>query len=179
VASYRDVTANSDDDFDRFASRELPALLRYAFMLTGDRELARDLVQDVMLKAHAQWHRVAAADQPRLYVRTMITRAFLSWRRRWAVRNVLVSVAGQVEPAPVVDHSTAIADRDDMWQLLSRLPRQQRAVLVLRYYERLTDPEIAAVLNCSAGTVRGYASRALATLRLELAAELSSPKETR
>lgn len=170
---------NPDDSFDRFAARELPALLRYAVMLTGDRELARDLVQDAMLKAHAQWQRIQSADHPRLYVRTMITRAFLSWRRRWAVRQIQLASTGEVEPPPTADHAASIVDRDDVWQRLAALPRQQRAVLVLRYYERLTDPEIADILNCSAGTVRGYASRALATLRLELAAELSSSEENR
>lgn len=171
--------ADPEDGFERFAAQELPALLRYAFMLTGDRELAHDIVQDVMLKAHTHWRRVVAADQPRLYVRTMITRALLSWRRRWAVRHIHLGATGEVEPGPVGDHSAAIVDRDDVWRRLAGLPRQQRAVLVLRYYEQLTDTEIADVLNCSPGTVRGYASRALATLRVELAAELSPSKETR
>jgi RNA polymerase sigma-70 factor (sigma-E family) len=157
------------EDFDAFAARELPWLLRYAVMLTGDRELARDLVQDVMLKAHSRWERVSAADRPRLYVRTMITHAFLSWRRRWSVRNVLLGSIELTDGPPVADHSAAIVERSELWQLLATLPRQQRAVLVLRYYEGLTDAEIAAVLNCSEGTVRGYHSRALATLRGRLA----------
>jgi RNA polymerase sigma-70 factor (sigma-E family) len=154
------------DGFEDFAMAELGGLLRYAVMLTGDRELARDLVQDVMLKAYTQWDRVGAADQPRLYVRTMVTRAFLSWRRRWSVRHVLLNFAGAPEGEPIADHAAAVVDRDDVWRRLSTLPRQQRSVLVLRYYERLSDEEIAAVLGCSPGTVRGYASRALATLRL-------------
>jgi RNA polymerase sigma-70 factor (sigma-E family) len=154
-------------EFEQFAARELDGLLRYAVMLTGDRELARDLVQDVMLKAHGHWRRVAAADHPRLYVRTMITRAFLSWRRSWATRNVLLRFDDAPDPSEP-DHSGTIVDRDDVWRRLIGLPRQQRAVLVLRYYERLTDAEIARVLGCSAGTVRGYASRALTALRLDL-----------
>ena len=160
-----------DEEFELFAARELPGLLRYAVMLTGDRELARDLVQDVMLKAHAQWRQVSGADHPRLYVRTMITRAHISWRRRWSVRNVLIAFDSDHEPAPSPDHAVNLTDRADVWQRLASLPRQQRAVLVLRYYEQLTDTEIATVLGCSAGTVRGYASRALATLRLHLSAE--------
>lgn len=72
-----------------------------------------------------------------------------------------------------------MVDRDDVWRRLARLPRQQRAVLVLRYYERLTDVEIATTLGCSPGTVRGYASRALATLRLDLTAELDLEGEPR
>jgi RNA polymerase sigma-70 factor (sigma-E family) len=167
-----------DEGYERFAERELDALLRYAVMLTGDRELARDLVQDVMIKAYGQWRRVAAADHPRLYVRTMITRAYLSWRRRWSVRHVFVSFDDHLDGNPIADHAAAIVDRDDVWRRLSGLPKQQRAVLVLRYYEHLTDDEIAVVLGCSAGTVRGYASRALAALRVEFTAELTRPGES-
>jgi RNA polymerase sigma factor (sigma-70 family) len=89
----------------------------------------------------------------------MVTRAFLSWRRRWAVRNVVLdrTSTSTSEGEPVADHASALAERDDIWQRLSRLPRQQRAVLVLRFYQRLTDDEIAAVLGCSPGTVRGDA----------------------
>ncbi len=159
-------------EFDEFARRELPRLLRYAVMLTGDRELAQDLVQDVMVKAHAQWRRVSSADHPDRYVHTMLTRAFLSWRRRWAVRRIGLAVDGDVPGEPARDHAAGIVDRDDVWRRLATLPRQQRAVLVLRYYERLTDAEIGDTLGCSPGTVRGYASRALATLRLDLATEL-------
>jgi RNA polymerase sigma-70 factor (sigma-E family) len=157
----------SNSEFEDFARRELPRLLRYAVMLTGDSHLAQDLVQDVMVKVHAKWRSVAAAEHPHLYVKTMITRAFISWRRRWAVRNVLP--AEELVGEPVGDHATSIAEHDDVWQRLATLPRQQRAVLVLRFYERLTDPEIADVLGCSPGTVRGYASRAIAALRLDMA----------
>jgi RNA polymerase sigma-70 factor (sigma-E family) len=159
-------------EFDEFARGQLPRLLRYAVVLTGDRELAQDLVQDVMVKTHAQWRRVSAADHPDRYVHTMVTRQFLSWHRRWAVRRIMLTDDGSAEGEPVRDHAGGIVDRDDLWRRLSALPRQQRAVLVLRYYERLTDAEIATALGCSAGTVRGYASRALATLRLDVATEL-------
>ena len=158
----------SQSDFEQFARTELPGLLRYAVMLTGDSHLAQDLVQDVMVKVHTKWRSVAAADHPKLYVKTMITRAFISWRRRWAVRNVLLTADSEIDGEPIGDHAAVIADRFEVWQRLATLPRQQRAVLVLRYYERLTDPEIATMLGCSPGTVRGYASRALATLRLGL-----------
>jgi RNA polymerase sigma factor (sigma-70 family) len=88
------------------------------------------------------------------------------------VRHVVLTCDDRKLAAePAGDHATAIVDRDDIWCRLAELPRQQRAVLVLRYYERLTDDEIATMLGCSPGTVRGYASRALARLRLDLAAE--------
>lgn len=171
--------AVSQPEFDEFAARELPALLRYAVMLTGDPELAQDLVQDVMVKVLRHWRRVAAADHRRRYVRTMLTREFLSWRRRWSVRHIVPAPAEQLDRVPTGDHAASIADRDDVWRRLAGLRPQHRAVLVLRYYERLTDPEIATTLGCSAGTVRAYASRALALLRLDLAAELNLPRSTR
>jgi RNA polymerase sigma-70 factor (sigma-E family) len=167
----------SQATFEEFALQELTGLLRYAVMLTGDPDLAQDLVQDVMVKVHSHWRRVQAADHPRLYVKTMLTRAFISWRRRWAVRNVVL-IHDDVDGEPERDHALSIVDRADVWQRLATLPRQQRAVLVLRYYEQLTDPEIATMLGCTAGTVRGYASRALTRLRLNITAELSTPKGT-
>lgn len=164
-------------DFEQFAERELPGLLRYATMLTGDTELARDLVQDVMLKAHKQWDRVRAADHPSLYIKTMLVRTHISWRRRWAVRNVLIGYDGAVAGPAVPDLAEPIVDRLTLWTRMADLPHQQRAVLVLRYYEHLTDLEIAQVLNCSPGTVRGYASRALATLRLRRVDDLEPSEE--
>lgn len=165
-------------DFERFAEAELPGLLRYATMLTGDPELARDLVQEVMLKAHSHWDRVAAADHPSFYVKTMLTRAHISWRRRWSVRNVVVGFHDAIAEGPVVDHADVVVDRAVLWQRLAGLPRQQRAVLVLRYYEQLTDGEIAGVLGCTAGTVRGYASRALSSLRLDDAHDLEASEKS-
>ncbi|PZS34393.1 MAG: SigE family RNA polymerase sigma factor [Pseudonocardiales bacterium] len=153
--------------FDAFAARELDRLLRYATALTGDRELARDLVQDVMVKVIQCWPLVEAAENQHAYVRKMLTRAYLSWRRRWAVRNIMLPFGDLPDSEPAGDHADGVVDRDAVSQRLVALPRQQRSVLVLRYYESLTDAEIAAVLGCSAVTVRGYAARALASLRLD------------
>jgi RNA polymerase sigma-70 factor (sigma-E family) len=163
----------SQSEFDDFMAREHAGLLRYAVMLTGDSELAQDLVQDVLVKVHSRWRRIGAVEFPARYVKTMVTRAFLSWRRRWAVRNIVLLPTEQLAGEPAGDHARSIVDRADVWQRLAGLPRQQRAVLVLRYYERLTDPEIAQVLGCSAVTVRGYAFRALTALRLEATTEPS------
>lgn len=151
--------------FEDYVSARLPALLRYAAVLTGDRDLAEDLVQDVLVRAHSRWRRIAATEEPDRYVHRMIINAHLSWRRRWSTRRVLLvdapATAGAGgDPADRPDH-------DELWQRLARLPRQQRAVLVLRYYEELSVAETAAVLGCSAGAVRAYASRALATLRVD------------
>jgi RNA polymerase sigma-70 factor (sigma-E family) len=152
--------------FQEFAATRLPALLRFAVVLTGDRDLAEDVLQEVLLRVHQRWNRIGALDSPEHYVRRMITNEYLSWRRRWA--RVVPHAQPPVPPDPTPDHATVHAEREALRTELDKLPRRQRAVLVLRYYAGLSDTQIAEVLGCSAGTVRAYASRALAALRIEL-----------
>jgi RNA polymerase sigma-70 factor (sigma-E family) len=151
--------------FEEFADTRLVAVLRFAGVLTGDRALAEDVVQEVLIRAHARWRKIGRLDHPESYIRKMIVNEFISAKRRsW--RYVLAGADVSTEPA--ADHASRHADRDAILAELGKLPRRQRAVLVLRYYEGLSDQEIATVLGCAPGTVRGYASRALATLRVEL-----------
>lgn len=159
--------------FEEFAAARLPALLRYAVMLTGDPHLAQDVVQETMVRAQLKWRRVARADRPELYVKRMVTNQYLGWRRgAWFRRTVLRDEVGDGQAAaPGPDPAEASAERDEMWARLSRLPRRQRAAVVLRFYEGLTDTEIADVLGVAAGTVRAHISRALATLRDGLLAD--------
>ncbi|GIG59794.1 RNA polymerase subunit sigma-24 [Longispora fulva] len=161
--------------FEEFAAARLSVLLRFATVLAGERALAEDVVQEVLVRAHARWRRIGTLEQPEMYVRRMITNEYLSWRRRWARIIPVGSVGLPVSDAP--DHATTHADQDALRTELAGLPKRQRAVLVLRYYEGLSDTEIAGVLDCSPGTVRGYASRALATLRV--ASYSDALKETR
>jgi RNA polymerase sigma-70 factor (sigma-E family) len=156
-------------DFDQFVVARLPALIRYCAMLANDRELAQDVVQDVLVRAHARWRRIGAMDRPELYLKRMITTEYLSWHRRRARRAaVLNRWAPALVPDPVSDHAEGMAVRSALNQQLAALPPKQRAVLILDFYEGLTDAEIAGLLGCSAGTVRVYRSRALAALRAEL-----------
>ncbi|MEU7865734.1 SigE family RNA polymerase sigma factor [Dactylosporangium sp. NPDC049140] len=159
--------------FEEFVEARLQALLRYAVMLTGDPHTAQDLVQDTMIRAQLKWRRIAAADLPERYVKRMITNAYVdlhrgSWLRRVALRGVEID-NGLLEP----DHADTHAERDQVWVLLGGLPRQQRAALVLRYYEGLTDGEIADVMGSPVGTVRSWISRALASLRASTAPTLA------
>jgi RNA polymerase sigma-70 factor (sigma-E family) len=152
---------------DELVRRHLPGLIRYATVLVGDQHTAADLVQEVLLRAHQRWRRIALTDRPDLYLRRMVTNEHLSWRRRWHVRMVrptaddaLVGHAGTGG-----DHAEHLAQEDAMWHRLEQLPPRQRTVLVLRYYEGLADAEIATVLGTSPATVRSHAARALTTLR--------------
>lgn len=163
--------------FDEFAHGKLPSLIRYAAMLTHDRELAEDVVQDVLVRAHGRWDRIAVLDRPDLYVKRMVTNEYFTWRRRRRLTTValqpeLVDAALRSQPP---SHEESSSDRDALWAELNRLPRQQRVVLVLRFYEGLSDVEIATVLGCRPPTVRGYASRALAALRIDMAAWRPAP----
>lgn len=152
-----------DGSFEEYVVSRGDALLRFAYVLTGDRYLAEDLVQEVLARVHRSWHRMAQVAQPDAYLRTAIVRQFLSWRRRRA--------SGELPTDPIpervstTDTTVRHAARDEMWRLLATLPRKQRAVLVLRFYEDLPDTEIADVLGCRQTTVRVHASRGLAQLR--------------
>lgn len=135
-----------------------PALVRFAHALSGDRQLAEDLVQEVLVKAHPRWSRIT---EPEAYLRRALSRELISWRRRRSASEQPAEIpepAGESEDAAVVEH-------DAVWRLLAGLPFRQRAVLVLRYWEALPDREIAELLRCSEGTVRSSAARAFAALR--------------
>lgn len=156
-------TAEEQVSFEAFVADRAPALLRLAFVLAQDRYEADDLVQTALLKVLGRWRRVAATGQPEAYVRRVLVNAFVDGRRR---RRERPGTDGDLpEPVPAPDHAQVVADRAALAQALATLPRRQCAVLVLRYFEGQTDDEIAVTLGCTSGTVRGYASRALARLR--------------
>ncbi|HEX4816462.1 MAG TPA: SigE family RNA polymerase sigma factor [Nonomuraea sp.] len=154
-----------DDEpgFDGFVAEQTDALLRYGYVLTGNPHDAADLVQEALVRLCGAWSRVRRKDSPYSYVRTTMARLHISvWRRRR--REHLTR-----EPPDRVHHETFPPDEEHgLWEELAALPRRQRAVLVLRYYEQLSDAEIAKVLGISPGTVRSQAFRGLAKLRSSL-----------
>jgi RNA polymerase sigma-70 factor (sigma-E family) len=150
--------------FEAFARARVPVLLRTAVALSGDLGLAEDLVQDVLLKAHQRWDRISRLDAPESYLRRMLVNEFLSWRRKWA-RVIPSEEVVAVDQHP--DHASAHADRQLLRDEINRLPKHQRTVLALRYYARLSDAEIAEAMGCRTSSVRAFASRALAPLRVE------------
>ncbi|GIJ48606.1 RNA polymerase subunit sigma-24 [Virgisporangium aliadipatigenens] len=155
--------ARAGDGFDEFVLARGQALLRFAHVLCGDAHLAEDLVQEVLARAHRKWERIEVMDAPEAYVRKAIVREFLSWRRRRSSTERVLADLPDRAGAP--DPAGAVAARDEMWALLGVLPRSQRAVLVLRYYNDMSDEEIASTLGCAHATVRAHASRALTRLR--------------
>ena len=162
--------------FEEFAALRLPAVLRFAGVLTADRALAEDVVQEVLIRANKRWDQLETLDYPELYVRKMIVNEYLSWRRRsW--RLLPTGTANEFDDRVTPDYADQHAERDALLVELGKLPRRQRAVLVLRYYQGLSDTEIAETLGCAPGTVRGYASRALAALRVELNPEALTTAE--
>jgi RNA polymerase sigma factor (sigma-70 family) len=133
--------------FEEYAAERLPALLRYAAVLAADRDLAQDIVQEVMARVYVKWQKISQLDAPDQYVRRMIANEFVSWRRRWG-RVVPVGQVLEYPQAYLPDTASAHADREALLADLARLPRRQQAVLVLRYYGGLSDTEIAKALGC-------------------------------
>lgn len=148
--------------FEAFVAASGDRLLRTAYLLTRDHASAEDLLQTALTKSWSRWRRIAGEPEP--YVRRVLVNTYASWwRRRWngeRPTEVLPDVAGH---DPLDGH----ADRQDLWTALGRLPRRQRAAVVLRYHEGFTEAETAAVLGCSVGTVKSQTSRALARLRVD------------
>lgn len=149
------------ESFDSYVAAEGAALLRFAHVLTGDHHLAEDLVQEALVKAHRRWSRI---DRPGAYVKKAVLRQYLSWRRRRS--------SGERPTDATLEHTVAqrdvaeqVTDRQALRALLATLPRQQRAVLVLRFFEDLDDATIADLVGCSAATVRAHASKGLSRLR--------------
>lgn len=148
--------------FDEFVAARSPRLSRVAYLLTRDWAQAEDLLQTALMKAWFAWHRIDG--DPDAYVRRIMATTFVSWRRRMWTREISRDVLpDRIAP----DAMSAVDDRRGLWTALGRLPRRQRVVIVLRYFEDLTEAQTAAALDINIGTVKSQASKALATLRAD------------
>jgi len=157
-------------DFEEFAAASLPGLLRFGHVLTGDRLRAEELVQQALVSTWARWRRIEH-DQPLAYVRRAMVHQHTSWWRR--SRREAVIPAGYDPAAP---EGPDLGERERAVTALRLLPPRQRAVIVLRYYEDLSEAEIARVLGCSPGTVKSQASKALRTLRAHMSPDLETTR---
>jgi RNA polymerase sigma-70 factor (sigma-E family) len=163
------VTISDRESFAAFVAQRQGPLLRFAMVLTGDARLAEDIVADVFGRVYQKWARIGAMDDVNAYVRRMIVNEYTSW---WRKRRRMLPHADLDDydwQSP--DHAVHHAEHETMVDRLARLPRRQRAAVVLRFYEGMSDDDIATVLGCGPSTVRSHISRGLAALRLELAAE--------
>jgi len=157
---------SEDDDYTAYVEASWARLFRTAHALTGDRHEAEDLLQTALVKAYGSWARVSKASDRDAYVRRMLVNQLISWRRRPLHRSE--RSAARVPDAGTAGHESGITESRAMWQFLAGLPPRQRAVVVLRYYEDLSEREIADVLGIAPGTVKSQCSGALRTLRARL-----------
>jgi RNA polymerase sigma-70 factor (sigma-E family) len=149
-------------EYEEYVAGRSTRLLRTAYLLTRDWALAEDLLQTALAKAWLAWGRIHGEPDP--YVRAVLVNTYSSWwRRRW---NGETPTERLPERAAADPHA-AVDEQDALWQALGRLPKRQRAVLVLRYFDDLSEAEVARLLGCAVGTVKSQASRALAKLRID------------
>jgi len=153
----------TEDDVSSFVAARWQSLVRYGFMLTGDRAAGEDLVQEALLRCLPAWGRLDPHGVE-AYVRKVMAR--LAWKaRRHPLR--MSSSSGQAEPT-TADIADTSSEQSDLRRALKALPARQRVVLVLRYWQDLSEAEIAELLGCRQGTVKSRASRAYAQLRQDL-----------
>lgn len=151
-----------DADFAGFVASRQRTLLRSAWLLTGDWALAQDLVQTALARAWPHWSRIVAADAADAYVRRVMINTALGWRRRrWRVEIPTGVVPERTGPG----QESSPDVRLDLVDAIRRLPPRQRAVIVLRFFDDVTEDQAAAILGCSKGTIKSQTSKALASLR--------------
>jgi RNA polymerase sigma-70 factor (sigma-E family) len=162
VCGGEEVAVGSDEEFRDFMLGRWPAMVRLAYGLTGDLGHAEDVAQAAFARAYASWSRVARTGDPDAYVRKIVINENLS---RFRKRRVAEDLVGAVPEGPGQSAADARSDSEALLRALRKLGPRQRAVIVLRYWMDMSEAETAAALNCSVGTVKSQASRALATLR--------------
>jgi len=158
-----DRTPTRDEEFAAYMQARQPSLMRTAYLLTGDRHSAEDLVQTSLAKLYLAWDKVKDRDSVDAYVRRIMVNENNSlWLLGWNKREYATDTLPEREGVDQYDDGQSSA----LWEIVQTLPKKARAVVVLRYYEQLTEAETADVLGISVGTVKSQASRALATLRV-------------
>jgi RNA polymerase sigma-70 factor (sigma-E family) len=153
------MESGDDESFAVFVMARRRALLKVAWLLTGEWHLAEDLLQTALAKTYVAWHRV---DEPDAYVSRVLATTYATWwRRRWRGERPTAELPDRPDRDVYPDADL----RHQLVDALRRLPRKQRAVVVLRFFEDLTEPETAAALGCSVGTVKSHMARAMVRLR--------------
>jgi RNA polymerase sigma-70 factor (sigma-E family) len=165
-----------DVQFREFVAARSAALLRTAYLLAGDWATAEDLLQTALTKTYVAWRRLGQIEAAEPYARRVLINTATSWwRRRWHGERPTAVLPERSCP----DRVDESAERDALWRYVQSLPSRQRAVLVLRFYEDLSELETARLLGVSVGTVKSQCSRALAALRRKLADDGVEPAARR
>ncbi len=162
------------EGFREFVSARSATMLQSASLLTGQRANAQDLLQTALAKTYSRWARLERQDAAEAYVRRVMVSTFISWnRRRWTGEHPTAELP---ERAATGDAYAAAELRADVARALDMLPRRQRAVVVLRFFDDLTEAQVAQVMSCSIGTVKSQTAKALTKLRASGLAELNDEK---
>lgn len=162
------------DSFEHWATSRAPSLLRFAYLLTGSQHAAEDAVQSALVSACTHWSRVGCTRDPDTYVRRMVVNAHISAWRRSGRRELAVA---DPDAGPTRDVADSVARDTDVWRACRSLPPQQRAAVVLRFYEDLDYAEIARVLDVAEATARSHVHRGLAAVRDRLVDETHAERE--
>lgn len=172
-ASERRTRVNVDEEFSGYVATHRKALMRTAYLLSGDHHAAEDLVQGALAKAYASWRRIREKGSTDAYVRRVLINEHLGvWRRAWRrLEHSTDQVPERSTPPPDVEGHDL---KERLWNVIQTLSPRQRAVIVLRYYEDLSDADIATVLGWPVGTVKSTNARSLAKLRKRLGKEVES-----
>ena len=160
-------TRRDPAEFADFAAARSRALHRAAYLMVGDTHLAQDLVQEALTKTYVAWPRLRDPGKAEAYTRKAITTTAISWMRRKGFRGERPTEE-LPEPAASASHDDRVAVRDLVWTALLELPARQRAAIVLRYYEDLTEAQTAAAMGCATGTVKSQVHAGIASLRQRL-----------
>ena len=157
--------------FTEFVAARSASLFRTAYLMVGERDLAHDLVQEALTKTYVAWPRLRDVSKADAYTRKAITTTYISWWRRksWSAERPRDDVPDAL--ADTRDQHARAVDRAWMWAELQKLPPRQRAAIVLRYYEDLTEAQTAEVMDCAVGTVKSQVSQGLRRLREQLGAD--------
>jgi RNA polymerase sigma-70 factor (sigma-E family) len=155
-------TAQRQEEFRKYVADRGAVLLRTAMLIAADRAEAEDLLQSALAKTYLAWERIHDHTALDGYVRRAMVNTQISWWRR---RKLEIYPTDEIPDQPVDDHTHRSELHDALGRALSRLPQRQRITVMLRYYEDMSEAEIAAFLGVSVGTVKSTVSRAMAKLR--------------
>lgn len=167
------MTRRDPAEFTEFAQARSGALYRAAYLMVGDTQLAQDLLHEALTKTYVAWPRLRDPRNAEAYARKAITTTAISWFRRRSWKNEQPTAETSDSQAGGFEDSAA--EREWLWQALLGLPPRQRAAIVLRYYEDLTEADTADAMGCAIGTVKSQVSAGLRTLRAALVSRGGDP----